>query len=276
MTKASTVIAAFAVSILGSAAFAAAYVLRAGLHWEGLGLLIALTALAVGIIVLALRGIPQAQTVNVLDEYPSDSSDRAGAEETLKEGIGELVRARFLLRFLFGAFGALGLAALFPFRSLAPGFGKGLYHTKWTSGARLVRDDGTPVHASELAVGSLVTVFPEGNTGDESSQTVLLRVPAGTIHASQGRTDWTPQGYVAFSKVCTHAGCPVGLYRSDAYELLCPCHQSVFDVVNEARPISGPAARPLPQLPLTIGTDGYVRAQSDYQEPIGPGFWQRS
>ncbi len=92
-------------------------------------------------------------------------------------------------------------------RSLSPGFGKGLYETKWSKGARLVREDGTPVRASDLAVGSIITVFPDGFISDANSQTLLLRVPVGTIQSSPARRTWTPQGYAAFLKVCTHAGC---------------------------------------------------------------------
>ena len=82
-------------------------------------------------------------------------------------------------------------------------------------------------------------------------------------------------GIVAFSKVCTHAGCPVGLYRSSSRELLCPCHQSTFDVLDGCRPVFGPAARSLPHLALEVGDDGYLMAQHDYTEPIGPGYWNR-
>ena len=80
---------------------------------------------------------------------------------------------------------------------------------------------------------------------------------------------------VAYSKVCPHAGCPVGLYEPDTHRLYCPCHQSVFDVLDAAEPKSGPATRPLPQLPLAVDADGYLVARSDYTEPIGPGFWNR-
>ncbi|MEO6912721.1 MAG: Rieske (2Fe-2S) protein [Candidatus Baltobacteraceae bacterium] len=266
---------AFTISVLGSALFAASYALHGGPHLEGLGLLVALGALAFGVIGWALGAMPQEQVVDQRDDYPSDPKARAGAQAALEHGIDELDRHGFLLKFLFGAFGALALAALFPLRSLGPGFGKGLYTTKWSKGARLVLEDGTPVRTSDLAVGSVMTVFPDGYVGDASSQTLLLRLPPGTIQVSPDRTTWSPQGYAAFSKVCTHNGCPVGLYLASKYQLLCPCHQSVFDVVAQAKPISGPAARALPQLPLQIAQDGYLQAQSDYREPIGPGFWQR-
>ena len=275
-TRLGSIAVAFGVSVLGSAWFAAAYVLHAGPQLEGLGLLVALGALGLGIILWATLAIPQEQVVDVRDDYPSSHEERSGAETALQHGADELDRHGFLATFLMAAFGALGVAVLFPLRSLGPRFGEGLYRTKWTPGARLVRSDGVPVRASDLAVGSILTVFPDGYVDDASSQTLLLRLPPGVLQASPQRRDWSPRGYVAFSKVCTHAGCPVGLYRASTYQLLCPCHQSVFDVAHAARPVSGPAARALPQLPLQIADDGYLQAQSDYTEPIGPGFWQRT
>ncbi len=276
MTRPFAIASSFAISALGSATFATAYALHAGTQFEGLGLLIALGGLGSGIILWVKLAIPDEEVVDVRDDYPSSPGERLAAESALEHGSDELARHGFLTKFLLAAFGAFGIAALFPLRSLGPRFGAGLYHTKWTPGARLVRDDGSAVRASDLNVGSMLTVFPEGYSGDASSQTLLIRIPPGTIQASPERVDWTPQGYVAFSKVCTHAGCPVGLYRAAQYQLLCPCHQSVFDVLRQAQPISGPAARALPQLPLDIAADGYLRAQRDYEEPIGPGFWQRA
>jgi ubiquinol-cytochrome c reductase iron-sulfur subunit len=118
-----------------------------------------------------------------------------------------------------------------------------------------------------------LTVFPEGHTGSADSQTVLIRVDTSTLQPLPGRESWSPDGYLAYSKICTHAGCPVGLYEQSSNSLFCPCHQSVFDVLEGAKPIAGPATRPLPQLPLEIGADGFLRAQGDYIEPVGPGFW---
>jgi ubiquinol-cytochrome c reductase iron-sulfur subunit len=91
-----------------------------------------------------------------------------------------------------------------------------------------------------------------------------------------GRETWAPAGYVAYSKVCTHAGCPVGLYEQQLQLLVCPCHQSMFDVTNGAVPKFGPAPRPLPQLPLQITSDGYLVAQAGYDQPVGPGYWERN
>ena len=104
---------------------------------------------------------------------------------------------------------------------------------------------------------------------------MLIRLTDSDVVTREGRETWGPEGYVAFSKVCTHAGCPVGLYQQQFKKLLCPCHQSTFDVPDGASVSFGPATRPLPQLPLEVDDGGFLRAQSDYQEPIGPGFWDR-
>jgi ubiquinol-cytochrome c reductase iron-sulfur subunit len=87
---------------------------------------------------------------------------------------------------------------------------------------------------------------------------------------------WTVDGIIAYSKLCTHAGCPVGLYVQQLGELLCPCHQSVFDILAGATPVAGPAARPLPQLPIAVGADGTLVARGDFSAPVGPGYWSRS
>jgi ubiquinol-cytochrome c reductase iron-sulfur subunit len=104
---------------------------------------------------------------------------------------------------------------------------------------------------------------------------VLIRLSNEDFTTQKGRETWAPKGYVAYSKLCTHLGCPVGLYEQQLQLLVCPCHQSMFDVNNGAIPQFGPAPRPLPQLPLYIDANGNLRAQSDYHTPVGPGFWER-
>jgi len=131
------------------------------------------------------------------------------------------------------------------------------------------------VRVRTLEVGGVLTVFPQGHLEREDSQTLLIRVSDEKVVTRKGREDWAPEGYVAYSKVCTHAGCPVGLYQQDVKRLLCPCHQSSFDAIDGARPVFGPATRSLPQLPLMVDDDGFLRARDDYNEPVGPGFWDR-
>ena len=166
----------------------------------------------------------------------------------------------------------------------AIGLVDGLYEnvaSTWHKDSYLVRIDGTRVHMDAVEYGGMLTVFPEGDAGGALSQTMLIRQlpPAGEVNivTKPGRETWGPLGYLAFSKVCTHAGCPVGLYQEVTHQLLCPCHQSLFDVGpgKDAIPVFGPAPRPLPQLPLYIDPAGYLRAQAPYDQPVGPSFWWR-
>lgn len=186
-------------------------------------------------------------------------------------------RRSFLGAMLAASGAVFGIVLLFPLvRSLGPLPKNSFYHTKWKKGSYVATVDGRRLKAVDLTVGSLATVFPENDLGGAISQTVLIRVKdGGNVVTKPGRESWGPEGYIAFSKVCTHAGCPVGLYEQVTKQLLCPCHQSLFNVEEGAIPVFGPAPRPLPQLPLYVDSAGYLRAQSDYDEPVGPGFWER-
>jgi ubiquinol-cytochrome c reductase iron-sulfur subunit len=126
-----------------------------------------------------------------------------------------------------------------------------------------------------VAIGGIETVFPAGRVGDPMSATVLLKLQDGLVRPQPGREGWTPGGNVAYSKICTHAGCPVAIYRSASYQLYCPCHQSVFDVLDAAKPVAGPATRALPQLALDVDAEGYLIARGDFSGPVGPDQWDR-
>ncbi|MDO8107960.1 Rieske 2Fe-2S domain-containing protein [Isoptericola sp. b441] len=156
-------------------------------------------------------------------------------------------------------------------------------HTMWKKGLRLTHDPtGRPIKASDVTIGSAVHVIPEGlnkleHPLDEKSKAMVLviRLDPRDLHEAPDREGWSYEGIVAYSKVCTHVGCPVALYEQRTHHLLCPCHQSTFDISNGAKVIFGPADRPLPQLPITVDTEGYLVAQSDFHEPVGPSFWER-
>ena len=141
---------------------------------------------------------------------------------------------------------------------------------------RLVNEEGEPVFSDDIPVDGVVTVWPEGDARAPDSPTLLIRTRADQeMKPLPGREDWTPENLVAYSKLCTHTGCPVGLYQAEEGLLLCPCHQSTFDVLAGATPIFGPAARPLPQLPLAVDENGSIIATGDFSDPVGPGFWDR-
>src|SRR5207244_5347162 len=128
-----------------------------------------------------------------------------------------------------------------------------------------------------LPPDGVVTVWPEDHRDAADAPTLLIRTRADQqLKPRAGREDWTVGGIVAYSKLCTHVGCPVGLYQAKEGLLLCPCHQSTFDVLDGARPVFGPAARSLPQLPLRIDGDGHVVASGDFAGPTGPGFGDRA
>jgi ubiquinol-cytochrome c reductase iron-sulfur subunit len=244
---------------------------------EGVLLAVGAGGLAVGMITWAHRLLPQGPEVEDRARFVTagSSPDEETFEADLSRG-GAISRRRLILRSLGGSVVAFGLALLFPVRSLGPAPSDAeLDDTPWEAGKSLVNADGTPVRADAVPLNGLVTVFPEGAVNSETGQAVLVRVDPGLIRALPGRQDWAPDGLVAYSKVCTHAGCPVGLYEAASHQLLCPCHQSTFDVLDGARPVFGPAAARLPQLPLTIGPDGVVRAGGGFSEPPGPSFWNR-
>jgi ubiquinol-cytochrome c reductase iron-sulfur subunit len=243
---------------------------------EGALLLVAFGSLGVGFILLARKLLPGSEVTAPRHDLGSSLEAQEAVEASFARGEGAvLVRRSFLLRMLALAGGALGIAALFPINSLGPHPGNSLNHTSWSKGSRLVTADGKPVGVGALSVDGVLTVFPEGHVDDAQAQTLLINLGDAPQRVPPGRKSWSVSGYVAYSKVCTHAGCPVGLYRSSDHELLCPCHQSTFSVLDQCRPIFGPASTPLPQLPLAVDGAGYLIAQSDYTVPVGPGFWDR-
>ena len=157
-------------------------------------------------------------------------------------------------------------------RATGPARASGCRPTK--KGTRLVTEEGDPVRADQRQRQRRDHRVPRGRRRRRvlPGRCSSASIPTCTFTARPGREDWTPQNLAAFSKVCTHAGCPVGLYQNERRELLCPCHQSTFDVYDAARPVFGPAATSLPQLPLDVDDDGYVIAAGDFSGPPGPGL----
>jgi ubiquinol-cytochrome c reductase iron-sulfur subunit len=202
--------------------------------------------------------------------------DRIAVAESLSRGVETLARRPFLYKML-GAVGAIfGLAAIFPLASLGPRPHDNLYDTGWGKGTRALTVDGNPVTPSDIPVNGILTVFPEGHTDNALSPTLLINIgDPSTFEIPPARVGWNIGGLVAFSKICTHAGCPVALYNVLTHQLVCPCHQSTFDVLEDCKPVFGPAPRALPQLAITTDSNGHVVAQHGYLEPVGPGFWNR-
>jgi ubiquinol-cytochrome c reductase iron-sulfur subunit len=268
--------ALFVVSFLATIGLGVTFWLGGQPQVEGALLFVALVGIGVGIVAWGKYLTPHGPYVQDRHDLRSSDLDREAFYKSLERGNKVLGRRSFLGKMLGVSLGAFAILQLFPFlRSLGPVPGKSLYLTDWKHGSQLTKVDGSPVLVSDLEVGGAMTVFPEGFIGNAVDQVILVRPGNYDIVTRPGRETWGPQGYLAFSKVCTHAGCPVGLYQELTQQLLCPCHQSLFDVLTGATPVFGPAPRPLPQLPIYVDAEGVIRSQSGFNEPIGPGFWER-
>jgi ubiquinol-cytochrome c reductase iron-sulfur subunit len=268
----------FVLAAIAALALFVVYVRGGNPQAEGILLFLALAGVGGGLMIWSHELMPR-----IHDERhprakaePSTEAEMQDTVDVVEAGVDEMRRRRFLSRLLLGAAGALGLAALIPIRSLGRAPHDSLLTTKWTPGARLVTVDGTPVTASTVELDSFTTVFPEGYAGSADSQAVLIRVQPGSLDLPADRLAGAPDGLVVYSKICTHAGCPLGLYLAATHELRCPCHQSTFNVLDGANPVYGPAPRPLPQLLIEVGDDDVLRATGDFTGPVGPSFWDES
>lgn len=261
----------FTASVLASIGLGIVYFGGGNAQLEGALLGVALGGLGLGVVVWATRLMHEEEAIEERGVLPSSGDSVDAARDELTDD--DLTRRSLLVRLLVAAGGSLGAALAIPALSLGPRPGQSLFRTQWTPGARLVNVDGDPVRPADIQAGSVQTVFPEGDIGAADAQTVLVKVDPELLKLPEDREEWAPEGVLGYSKICTHAGCPVGLYRAESHELLCPCHQSTFNVLTGAVPNFGPADRPLPQLPLGVDDDGYLIAVADFTEPVGPGFW---
>jgi ubiquinol-cytochrome c reductase iron-sulfur subunit len=266
--------AAFGLSAAASVLLTVVYARGGQPQIEGVLLGVSLGGIGFAMVLFARRLLPGGHFVGERDVVPRVTADRSEAAADFESGAEEIQRRRLLARTGGLALGALGVAALFPIRSLGAGPGRALFRTNWRRGRRVVDEDGDPLRPDEITVNSVLTVYPEGHVESGDSQALLIRLPPEV--ALPGPKRWTVGGLVVFSKICTHAGCPVGLYQAETQELFCPCHQSTFSVRQGAAPVFGPATRPLPQLPIGVNDEGFLVALSDFHEPVGPGFWNRS
>jgi ubiquinol-cytochrome c reductase iron-sulfur subunit len=268
--------AAMLVAAITSVAALVAYWGDANIQWIGGLIAVALIAVGIGLVAWAQTAMPDEVTMDDREVLESTPEERAAFVADFVEGERSITRRRLLGASLLAVGGALGATFLSMFRALGPDPYPILESTRWRPGSRLISENGRPLKPSDLRVGGAITVFPEGHFEDAQAQTLLINVGADALQLPEGRESWAYEGLVAYSKVCTHAACPVGLYQERQQLLLCPCHQSTFDVVHGAEPTSGPAARALPQLPISVDTEGYLVAQSDFAEPVGPTFWRKT
>jgi ubiquinol-cytochrome c reductase iron-sulfur subunit len=260
--------------------------------WLGLLLGVALFSMGAGAIYWARTLMTDVEFPQERHRLESDPQTKAEAIAEFQVGVEQsgIKRRPLIRRTLLGAMAVLPLPALWILRDLGPLPQTTLRHTAWKAGERIINDftvslDGTTgegIKPEQMTIGVMVQARPEAalTAGEDfndmiaKSAILLVRMNPADIKSQQER-DWGYQGIVAFSKICTHVGCPVALYEQQTHHMLCPCHQSTFDLSEDGKVIFGPAARSLPQLPITVDADGYLVARSDFDAPVGPSFWER-
>jgi quinol---cytochrome c reductase iron-sulfur subunit len=257
----------------------------------GTALAVALLALGAGSIIWVRQLTPNIEIAEQRHDLASEPEDRKAFKRDFAEGaaISQITRRPLVRRTMLLATAPLALAPLVLLRDLGPLPQTDLRHTVWRKGLRAVTLGGLrPLSPADISTpGSLITVIPEGYQDDDDALAkagvILIKFAPGELHVPtnyDGGTlvstmNWTINNIVAYSKICTHVGCPVALYEQTTHHILCPCHQSTFDAANGANVIFGPAARALPQLPLMVDSEGYLAAASDFTQPVGPSFWER-
>ncbi|MFL5960268.1 MAG: ubiquinol-cytochrome c reductase iron-sulfur subunit [Gaiellaceae bacterium] len=241
--------------------------------------------LAAALIVVGLKLVPNEEFVEPYPptEHPGEQQVIA---EVLEESGSRFSRRRLVKLGLLGAGGTLGLALLAPAVSLGPLFQvRQFLATPWRRGRRLVDDKGTPFRASDIEPDNFYLAFPEGAREplkeDMSSSLMVFRLPPSSLRLPPRLRDYPAGGgIVAYSRICTHAGCAINMLRTPLFQpdepkpaLVCPCHYSTFDPATGGTVIFGPAGRDLPMLPIYVDAQGYLRAKGNFDEPVGPSWW---
>lgn len=252
-------------------------------------------AIGAGAIQWAKKLMPDVEVVQERHSLASTKHEDVEAAEQYERGKEEsgFAQYRIIRRTLIAALALFPIPLVVLLRDLwSPkngGFGPSpaevLSETAWTEGMPIVTDGTyTKIRPEDVPVGGLVSAMPENileiqeeehNLNARGKAAILLvRMEPGEIRAQQGE-GWDFQGILAYSKICTHVGCPIALYEHRTHHLLCPCHQSTFDLADAGNVIFGPAARRMPQLPIGVNEEGFLVAKMPFQEPVGPSFWER-
>jgi quinol---cytochrome c reductase iron-sulfur subunit len=246
----------------------------------GLCLAGSLAFMAAALVVVARRLVVSEE---LEEDYPqAHPAEQHQVAQLVRESGSRITRRRLLAGAAGAAGGALGLAGLTPVLSLGPLWDTAaLASSPWHRGRRLVGPDAKPMLASDIEQETFYSAFPEGANPEQlAAPLVVVRMNPDELRLPAGRSTWAPYGILAYSRICTHAGCAIALYRKPRFPLVepkpalvCPCHYSTFDPATGATVIFGPAGRPLPQLPLMIDSDGYLAAAGDFSGRVGPAWW---
>jgi ubiquinol-cytochrome c reductase iron-sulfur subunit len=285
------VVTLYIISFVAGVGFIAAYVglevhsvdavLRSNLAL-GTSMSVIFLTLAIGATLWVRYLMPDVELTEQRHPLHSDPEARKAFKETFEEGAdaSQFVKRPMLRRTLIAATLPLVAAPVVLLRDMGPLPGTSLRHTVWRKGTRLLRyGPNVPITPAEFSSpGAMITVVPDGYQDDQdalaSAAAIIIKFQAGVLQPPTVM-NWTVDGIVCYSKICTHVGCPAALYEQTTHHILCPCHQSTFDAPRGAQVLFGPAPRPLPQLPITTDAQGFLVAQSDFHEPVGPSFWER-
>ncbi|MER8014610.1 Rieske 2Fe-2S domain-containing protein [Streptomyces griseoluteus] len=251
----------------------------------GLTLGVALFCIGAGAVHWARTLMSDVEMVAERHPIAAEPTVRAQVFDDFRQGAAEsgIGRRKLIRNTMFGALALVPLSGVMLLRDLGPLPHNSLRHTLWAKGKLLVNvNTNEPLRPEDVAVGSLTFAKPEGlEETDEDFQNeiakaalMIVRLQPNDIKDKQ-ELAWSHEGIVAFSKICTHVGCPISLYEQQTHHVLCPCHQSTFDLSDGARVIFGPAGHALPQLRIGVNDEGYLEALGDFAEPVGPAFWER-
>lgn len=273
------VIVLLLLAALAAAAFVVFYAVAPSTQVLGGTLAGALALIAAALMVAAKHLVPEEE---LPEEYPEpDPEEQAALGQIIVESGSRITRKRLLTAAAGTAGLSLGAALITPAASLGPlADPSSLYRTPWRRGRRLVDARGEPLLAASILTDTFYTAYPEGAPHDElGAPLVVVRIDEAVLELPAGREGWAPGGILAYSKICTHAGCAVALYRTPLFEpveprpaLVCPCHYSTFEPATGGRVIFGPAGRPLPQLPLMVNADDELVAAGRFSGAIGPSW----
>lgn len=295
-----TVALLFTVSMLATVAFIASFVIfpvdQITYIWPfghisilnfALGLTLGLALFCIGAGAVHWARTLMSDEEMIAERHPISAEPEVKAQvmADFKQGAKEsaLGRRKLIRNTMFGAMAMVPLSGVVLLRDLGPLPEDKLRHTKWAKGKALVNmNTHEPLRPEDVSVGSLTFAMPEGMSEHDhdfmneiaKAALMIVRLQPDSIKDKK-ELDWSHEGIVAFSKICTHVGCPISLYEQQTHHVLCPCHQSTFDLSDGARVIFGPAGHALPQLRIGVNEEGYLEALGDFAEPVGPSFWER-
>ena len=260
-----------------------------------LGVTSGLAVLAIGVALVHWARLLMGDEEVIEERHPAGSPPDAKEEAAEKWAIGAeqagLSRRALIGSGLAGGLGVLAIPAVVLLADMGPWptaevRRETLEKTIWAEGVPIVNDvTQEKLRASDIVVGQLINAQPanlfelhgvEFQRAKAKASLIVVRMDPASIRIPTSRQDWHVDGILAYSKICTHVGCPISLWEQQTHHLLCPCHQSTFDLGNSGVVVFGPAARSLPQLPITTDADGFLIARGDFTVPVGPSYFERN